>query len=213
MHARISALSFLVAVALVTLSGCGSRPPAGDAGSGSSDLPLWVRLSVPVRGGRALFVGGVSAASDTAAAIAAAEADAESQLHYEAARRSNVLFDRGNARSDIETTALERLAVKNSLADDYAERMVGAATRDSVYYRLCGDAPSGGRLASTRAVCQAFVLISVDESDWDTMLAETLAREKSRRREEGQNNLAELAEWLMRQLAEESTGAGREPRQ
>jgi hypothetical protein len=170
-----------------------------------------VRIAVPTRDGRSLFVGGVSFADDPESAILAAEADAQSQVHLAAVERSNTLFDRGAVRSGIETTALERLELKNSLANEFAKRMVATARQDSVYYKLCGDSPSDAT-RSSGAVCQAFVLVSVDDREWDSLLAETLARETARRREEGQSTLAELSEWLSRQLAAEIPETEREQR-
>jgi hypothetical protein len=208
MCSRIVSRASIVALAALVLSGCSPSPPAGGVPSGANELPGWVRMSVPVRDGRSIFVGGVSVAGDPESAIQAAEADARSQLHLSAVERANGVFDRGIARSNIETTAMERLEFKRSLSNDYADRIVGAARRDSVYYRPCGESSAG----STTAVCEAFVQISLDDADWDTMLAQALASEKARRREEGQSKLAELAEWLSRQLGEEASQGGLERR-
>ena len=49
----------------------------------------------------------------------------------------------------------------------------------------------------------AFDLLSLDEASWDRELAEVLALEKRRREAEGEENLAEFAEWLIRQILEE----------
>jgi hypothetical protein len=162
-------------------------------------------------------VGGVSSAANRETAIGAAEADAKSQLHLAAVGRFNTLFSSAVASSDVETSGLERLDFKRTLGNDYAGRLVDASVRDTVFVRPCiaGQSGEGGTASASggsgssdvegdsrvgKAICQAFVRISLDENAWDQVLAELLEAEKRRRREDGQESLAELADWMLRDV-------------
>ena len=197
---RNTALVLPFLVLLAHLTGCsGARTP-------SREVPEWVRIVLPERGGRSLFVGGVSFATDPETGIEGATADARSQVHLKATREFTELFNRGIQKSRVETSPMERLDFKNSIFAVYGDRVAEAARQDSVFYRRCGDAQGEARRAadgSASPVCQVFVLVSVDVGCWDRELGEVLALEKRRRMEEGEDNLAELAEWLIRQTLEE----------
>jgi hypothetical protein len=52
--------------------------------------------------------------------------------------------------------------------------------------------------------------MSIDAGYWHRELGEVLAAEKRRRTEEGEERLADLAEWLIRQILEEEPAAARE---
>ena len=191
-------LPFLVLLAHLT--GCtGGRTP-------SHEVPDWVRIVLPERDGRSLFVGGTSFATDPETGIEGATADARSQVHLQATRKFTELFNLGIQKSRVETSPIERLDFKNSIVAVYGDRMAEAAEQDRVFFRRCGDAPGEARRAadgSASPVCQVFVLMSIDAACWDRALGEALAVEKRRRTDEREDNLAELAEWLIRQILEE----------
>lgn len=204
---RSAALVPLFLVALACLTGCTSAPAL------SPEVPGWVRVVLREREGRSLFVGGVSFAMDRETGIESAEADGRSQIHLHATSEFTDLFTLGHKKSGVETTAKERLDFKRSISATYGNRMAEAARQDSVFFRPCGDAPgavprkgsdSGGPM------CQVFVLLSVDVASWDRELGEILAVEKRRRKEQGEENLAELAEWMIRQILEDEPEAARE---
>lgn len=197
---RNAALVPLFLVLLACLTGCtGARTL-------SSEVPGWVRVVLPERDGRSLFVGGMSLATDPETGIEGATADAQSQIHLEAIREFTELFNLAHQESGVETSAMDRLGFKNSITAIYGDRMGEVARLDSVFYRPCGEAlGSEGHAGADSAapVCQVFVLLSLDEASWDRELAEVLALEKRRREAEGEENLAEFAEWLIRQILEE----------
>ncbi len=195
---RNAALVLLFLVLLAHLAGCtGARTL-------SHEVPGWVRVVPLERDGRSLFVGGLAFAIDPETGIEGATADAGSQIYLTATREFTDLFNRGIQKSGVETSPIERLDFKNAISGVYGDRMVGAARQDSVFYRPCGDAAEGRAGAgSASPVCQVFVLMSIDGACWDRELWEVLAAEKRRRTDEGEENLADLAEWLIRQILEE----------
>jgi len=204
---RNAALVLLLLVLLAHLTGCtGARTL-------SQEIPGWVRVVQPEHDGRMLFVGGVAFATDPETGIEGAAADAGSQIYLRATRAFTELFNRGIQKSGVETTAIERLDFKNAVIAVYGDRMTATARQDSVYYRTCGDeggAEGRAGAGSTSPVCQVFVLMSIDTGEWHHGLGEVLAKEKRRRTEEGEGNLANLAEWLIRQTLEEEPAAARE---
>jgi len=197
---RNATLVLLLLVLLAHVMGCtGARTL-------SHEIPDWVKVVPPERDGRTLFVGGVAFAADPETGIEGAEADAGSQIYLRATRAFTELFNRGIQKSGVETLAMERLDFKNAIIGVYGDRMVATARQDSVFHRPCGDAAAG----SASPVCQVFVLLSIDAGEWHRELGEVLAAEKRRRTEEGEGSLADLAEWLIRQILEEEPTAGRE---
>ncbi len=204
---RNAALVPLFLLLLACLAGCTGAPAP------SREVPGWVRVVPHEREGRSLFVGGVSLAMDREAGIAAAEADGRSQIHLHATRECTELFTLGHKMSGVETTARERLDYKSSIAATYGDRMAEAARQDSVFFQPCGDAPRPAQREGTDSggpICQVFVLLSVEAASWDRELGEILAVEKRRRAEHGEKNLAELAEWMIRQILEEEPEVARE---
>jgi hypothetical protein len=197
---RNAALVLLFLVLLAHLTGCtGARTL-------SHEVPGWVRVVLPERDGRSLFVGGMAFAIDPETGIEGATADAGSQIYLSATREFTELFNRGIQKSGVETSAIERLDFKNAVSGVYGDRMVATARRDSVFYRPCGDEGGAERReadGSASPVCQVFVLTSIDAACWHRELGEVLALEKRRRTEEGEENLRDLAEWLIRQILEE----------
>jgi len=207
---RIPAVAALVVIAFFSLAGC-TRAPATVAPGSAAGVPMWVRLVPPERDGRTLFVGGVSFAADSESGVAAAEADAGSQIELSARQRFLDRFNPAISRSGIETTAIERLHFKDRVTKAYAERMVVGARCDSVFYRACGDRTGGTDPSHDGGpVCPVFVLMTVGASDWDTVLADVLATEKRRQAEEGADNMAQFAEYLIRQVLEEQAQSARE---
>jgi hypothetical protein len=204
---RNAALVLLFLVLLAHLTGCaGSRTL-------SHEVPGWVRVVPPERDGKTLFVGGMAFASDPETGIEGAAADAGSQIYLKATRSFTELFNQGIQRSGIETSAIERLDFKNSVIAAYGDRMAGSARQDSVFYRPCGDEGGPERRAgagSLSPVCQVFVLMSIDAGEWHRELSDVLAVEKRRRRDEHEESLADLAEWLIRQILEEEPTGARE---
>jgi len=192
---------------LACLVGCTGAPAR------SHEVPGWVRVVPHERAGRSLFVGGVSFALDRETGIEGAEADGRSQIHLHATSEFTDLFTLGHKKSGAETTAKERLDFKRSVAAVYGNRMSEVARQDSVYFQPCGDAPGAAPREgadSGEPVCQVFVLLSVDVASWDSELGEILAVEKRRRTEQGEGSLAELAEWMIRQILEEEPDVARE---
>ncbi len=202
---RNAALVLLLLVLVAHLTGCtGARTL-------SHEVPGWVRVVLPERDGRTLFVGGMAFATDPETGIEGATGDAGSQIYLRATRAFTELFNRGIQKSGVETSAIERLDFKNAVIGVYGNRMAETARQDSVYYRPCGDAVEAeGHADSASPVCQIFVLMSIDSAEWHRELGELLATEKRRRTEEGEENLADLAEWLIRQILEEEPAAARE---
>lgn len=190
---RNAVLASLFPVLLISLGGCASSPAP------SREVPDWVRVVVPEREGRSLFVGGAAFASTPEAGIEAAIADARSQVHLEATARFTDLFNRAVHESGIETTAVERLDFKNAVTRDYGLRMAEVSRQDSVFHRPCGDAGGRERPVVDAPVCQVFVLLSVGVDEWGSELRELLETQKTRRREEGQLHLVEFAQWLARE--------------
>jgi hypothetical protein len=210
MYPRTDArLVLLVVVPFFVLSGCAPGSTSTDSPAGGEPLPLWVRLVLPSRDGRSIFVGGVSFALDPDQGVGAAVADAESKLVLEAGTRFKQHFDRNQANSGVETTAMERMGFKRRVSDRYGERMLELARRDSVYHTPCVAPEDDAGAHGSAAVCRAFAMISVDESAWDTVMAEALLAEKQRLRGEERPALAELAEWLARVLLEPVPREGR----
>jgi hypothetical protein len=198
---RAAVLALLLLCSLVVFTGCaGTRTSEGRA-SAVSTLPDWVTIAMPEEDGRSLFVGGTSFAADIESGLDEAENDALSQVHNAAVHRFTNRFNQGIRVVGIETTPVERLDLKNSISGPYADRMEALARTDDQFYRPCGD---DGTTAGEGPVCQVFVLVSVGLEDWDSALIETLVEEKRRRDEEGQGNLSELLEHMIRAISEES---------
>ena len=204
---RNAALVTLFLMVLVCLSGCTGAPAL------NRELPGWVRVVPHEREGRSLFVGGMSFSTDRETGIEGAEADGRSQVHLHATSKFTDLFNLGHKKSGVETTAKERLDLKRSISSSYGNRMAEVARQDSVFLRPCGDAAPAAPREGTDSggpICQIFVLLSVDVASWDRELGEILAVEKRRRADDGEGNLAELAEWMMRQVLEEEPEVSRE---
>ena len=204
---RNAALALLFVVFLAHLGGCTSAPAP------SNELPGWVRVVVPERDGRSLFVGGAAFAVDPESGIEQAVSDARSQIHLAGTHRFTDLFTRAIRESGVETTAIERMGLKNAITDDYGLVMAEKARRDSVFFRPCGDGagtrgPAAG--GSEEPVCQVFVLMSIDEREWGSVLGELLAVQERRHAEDGKRQIADFAEWLMRQAFEGQPEEGRE---
>ncbi len=204
---RNAALVLLLLVPLAQLTGCtGARTL-------SHEVPGWVKIVLPEHDGRSLFVGGMSLATDPETGIEGATADARSQVHLEATSEFTELFNLSIQKSGVETSAMERRDFKNSITAVYGDRVAELARQDSVFYRPCGDATGAARRAGAdygAPICGIFVLMSVDVAEWDRVLGEVLEVEKRRRMAEGEENLAELAEWLSRQVLEEQPERTRE---
>lgn len=193
------------------LSGCAaSRVEAQAGASETPELPGWVRIVVPTRDGRSLFVGGASFAATPEEGVVLASADAGSQIEAEARRRFTTKLSLATSQSGVETTAMERLDLRNRVADAFADRMVAAAVSDSVYYRRCGEAEGTAGAGSAGPVCQIFVLLSLPEEAWETGFVDILETEKRRTLEEGDTRLGSLVEWLMRHTLEQRPEGGRE---
>ena len=188
---RIRVTALILAALAVLAAGCAGTGPA--KGDGSAALPEWVRVVLYEVDGRTQFVGGVAMADDVTSGLEAAKNDALSQIHAVAARRFGDLFTRSALNSGIETTAMERLDFRGTVAENYASRMQEAAGVDKSYWRPCGGA-SGAKAEGP--VCQAFVLVSVDASLWDSELKAALQQAQRNWFEEGRRNLAKLADWL-----------------
>lgn len=204
---RNAALVPLFLIVLAGLSGCTGAPAL------NQEVPGWVRVVPHEREGRSLFVGGLSFATDRETGIEGAEADGRSQVHLHATSKFTELFNLGHKKSGAETTAKERLDFKRSITASYGNRMADAARQDSVFFRPCGDAlPAASREGTDSGgpICQVFVLLSVDVASWDRELGEILAVEKRRRADQGEGNLAKLAEWMTRQILEEEPEVSRE---
>jgi hypothetical protein len=192
-YLRNAVLALLFPVLLVHLGGCSA------AQAPSHEIPDWVRVVVPERDGRSLFVGGASFAATPEAGIEVAADDARSQIHLAATGRFTDLFNSAVHESGIETTAIQRLDFKSAVTADYGLWMAEVARQDSVFYRPCGDADGDERPEAGAPVCQVFVLMSIGVDEWDGRLRELLSVQKKRRREEGELQLAEFADWLARQ--------------
>lgn len=207
MHTTIALMLLLTAAALLAAGCAGTDGTGEDLTEGAPELPQWVTILVPERDGRSLFVGGVSFAADLESGLEAAEADARSQVQLSATRLFTEKFNRAVQKSEIETEPIDRLDFKNSVLNDYGPIMSELATRDDVYHRPCGDpsAEAGGDEGGS-PVCQVFVMVSVGADEWYARMTEALALEKERRRQQEQQELAELAEWMMRDLSEPRPG-------
>lgn len=203
------ALVLLPFALLMNLAGCAAAPPPATG----HELPDWVRIVVPERDGRAFFVGGVSFAVDAEDGIRAAEGDARSQIHLKAVRRFTQVFNKGIQGSGVETEPIQRMDLKNAISGTYGDRMTERAVREKSYHRPCGDAEGEGATdgdGSGAPVCQVFVLMSVGDDEWDSVMGEVMAVEKRRRVEEGENNLAEYIDWMMREVLEKKPEGVRE---
>lgn len=190
-----SLLLFVVVPVLAYACSCGCAGAAREA-SAQDGLPDWVRVVVPEKDGRTQFVGGVSMANDLESGLDAADADARSQVYAEAARRAGVVVSRGVSRSEIETTGVERMDVRNRVNEMFGGAMEESATRDQEYHRPCGDAEGDS------PVCTVFVLVSVDSAAWDRALAETFETLRMEWEEEGSRIKADLAAWILEHLVD-----------
>jgi hypothetical protein len=194
----------LLLCSIVFAAGCAGTREAEAAVGETHELPDWVRIAVPERDGRSLFVGGVSAATDLAAGLEAADTDARSQVHQTATRRFTDSFNSCVQKSNIETTPVERLEIKNSISHDYGTHMSELARLDDSYHRPCD-----GETGEDGPVCQVFVLLSVGAEEWDMVLTELLSNERRRRAEDGQDNVVAFLDYMMRDIREETTEQGR----
>jgi hypothetical protein len=190
-----SLLLFVAVPALIYACSCGCGGVGREAAARDA-LPDWVRVLAPEKDGRSQFVGGVSMADDLETGLEAATADARSQVYAEAARRAGVVISRGSSRSDIETTAVERLDIRNRVNQMYGSAMEESATRDQEYYRPCGGAEGES------PVCSVFVLVSVDSAAWDRVLGDTFETLRWEWEEEGSRNKADLAVWILEHLVD-----------
>jgi len=205
---RNAALVLLLSILFAHLAGC-----AGSAPVATQELPDWVRISVPELDGTLYFVGGTSFAVDVQAGTREAVADARSQIHLKATQDFTDLFNSAIRGSGVETTAIERLEIKNSITGSYPGRMGDIAAQDDVYHRPCGDAPGAsqsGDDGTEGPVCQMFVRLSIERAAWDGGLMELMVTEKQRRIDEGQEHLADYVEWMIRQIADKEPPGARE---
>jgi hypothetical protein len=210
---RNAALAFVLVAFCTHLAGCAAGGTGGSERAGGHELPDWVRIVVPEKDGRAFFVGGVSFAVDAEAGIRAAEADAHSQIHLKAVRHFTQVFNKGIQGSGVETEPIQRMDLKNAISNTYGNRMTEMAVREKLYHRPCGDSDGESAPAedgSGAPVCQVFVLMSVGDTEWDSVLGEVMAIEKRRRAEEGEDNLVEYIDWMMREVLEQKTEEDRE---
>ena len=177
-------------VALCLLCGCapkgGSTPPAA-----RPDLPDWVRVVPKTEGGRAFYVGGCSAATSVDAGVELAEGDALSQIENEARAHFREIIMAAGRGSDIEVPSTERAMLWGKGGDLLSESLIESATREQVYYRECGGAGTG-------AVCQIFVLLTVDLEHWDASVLRALKRLTAEAREEKKPEVSQLAEFATR---------------
>jgi hypothetical protein len=191
----------LLPILIACVAGCAGTAPAPE--EKELEFPDWVRIAVPEKDGRLQFVGGVAFAVNEAAGIREAIADARSQIHLSATHDFTEIFNRAIRGSGVETEAIERLDIKNSITGTYGHQMADLASQDDVYFRPCGDAAQAGPAdgeAANEPVCQIFVLMSVSREEWDNGLVELLMLEKARRIEEGQDHLADYVEWMAREV-------------
>jgi len=197
-----------IALALFSLAalcaGCAGTREAAPV-VGESGLPVWVKIVVPEVDGRTRFVGGVSFAEDVESGLEAATIDAQTQVHLHATRYFTDGFTMCVQKSGVETTAMERLEIKNAITNEYGERMVGLGRVDDRYHEPCAES-----LSADGPVCRVFVLMTVGADEWDTVLAELLAGHKRRYVEDGKGHLADFLEWMIRRALEEEAARGRE---
>ena len=145
---------------------------------------------------RSFHVGAVSLAPDPDTGIETAEREALDEITEEGRRYFGKRFDRAAADSGIETTSDERLEFKTHFAGVFAERLGPATRREDSYYRLCEREEELARAA----VCEAYTLVSLDLVERKRIFDETLAEMMRERRAEGRGHLADLIEWMIRNL-------------
>lgn len=177
-------------VALCLLCGCapkgGATPPTARPG-----LPGWVRVVPRTEGGKAFYVGGCSAATSVEAGITLAEGDALSQIENEARAHFREIIMTAGRGSDIEVSSTDRAMLWGRGGDLLSESLIESATREQVHYEECGGAGTG-------AVCQIFVLLTVDLEHWDASVLRGLEQIGARAREEKKPGASQLAEFAAR---------------
>jgi len=147
-------------------------------------------MAMATDGGRSLYVGGCSAAADTATGFSAAEDDALGQAESAAREQATNLAMRAARESGVELTSTERGLFVRDTVEAVARRMRDSVRRDRAFHRPC--AGEGG------GVCDLFVRLSVEQSDWDRTRAEALSdllREE--RGAAGETPRARLLDWML----------------
>lgn len=194
-------------VAVLSLSaGCASVAPSAST-AGARELPDWVLVVPPPGPERAFYVGGCSAAPDTASGIREAEADARAQAAVVARKRIAPLVDDALREGGVETTAMERASFRALVVDPTVERLAGTLRRDRAFYRECVTPPAAADAAAR--VCDVFVLMSVDPAVWERLPTEFMADlRKQKQSESGDTKSVELLDWVLRRYGD--TGPGSE---
>jgi hypothetical protein len=191
----------LAAAVATMLAGCTPGPGTGGAGTPPPTLyPRWVRIG-PVSTARVSYYVGLAVGPLSAEeAVAAARADALEDIEGESHRRFRRIFDMALADARETTVPSDRSHFINAGGASYYNRMAAAASQDSVYLRSCpGEETS-------KEICQAYVLLAIEGSMWDRLLAETAESLRRDARDVGDTELADVAERMYRML--EDAGAG-----
>jgi hypothetical protein len=180
-------VGLLVAGAVVAALACGCAPAAPRATGAAESLPGWVTMAMPTEGERLLYVGGCSAAADTASGMAAAEGDARQQAERAAQEEMRGLSTRAFKEARVELTSTERGVLGQKTVGVVSGRLRDALRRDRAFYRPCEE-----------GVCDVFVRMSADRGVWDRTRAEALSdllREE--RGAAGDTPYARVLDWML----------------
>ena len=193
-HVRGAAIACLFALALLPLGCTAPAPEPETDATGQPGYPEWVRLVPEPTDGSSFYVGGIALARDVEEALDAAAADAFSQMREGERRHFVDLFDRAARDAGIETTSQERLDLRTNITDEITGLLRPATERVDSFYRFC----EGEEDRERGSVCEAYVLLRLDDIERDRIARETLAGIGQRKQEAGETNLAALIEWTLR---------------
>ena len=111
------------------------------------------------------------------------------------------LFDRVLKEARTKTTSVERARFRNDGGLRYAEEVTNTLVREDVDRSACAGGPED--------VCNVFVLFRLDEAEADAVMQRTLREIRRTFREEGNTELAEVAERMQREIEQTASGQTR----
>lgn len=197
---RVTKLLLILSVLASAVGGgcAGSGALDGLSGPESDRYPDWVRVVPAHTDEVAYYVGGSSIASDPAAGVDGAVADALSQVEHDARREFFGAFDRAlsDGRSTLPTDERERL--RSGGAALYFARIEAELEHGSTFQRFCAGTDADPEDAGP--VCETFVLLRLDGERRDPLLAETLNELRKAERHAGRPEAAEIIERMLRAL-------------
>jgi len=187
--------TLLLFAACLFLIGCARRGDRSEAHPTTEEYPSWVRMVPAADEGTRYYVGGCALASSLEEGIALATEDVEFEAALEERGRFMRLFDEALGDARTETTPGERARLRNEGSERYSKAIPELLQVEDVHYRGCAGGEEKG------AVCDVFVLFTLDEDDVDGNLARSLEVLRAAFREEGNATLQAVVERMQRLLS------------